>query len=96
MLGISDEFCYIRIKFMFSVIMKNAVKSVSEQALIAFNIHCITTCTFIFNLKLNLNFSIIWLSSILRCGSEICGVWGFKEMDQLHIKFYKVLLRIKP
>lgn len=92
---IVDNFTYLGVKFSYTGNLLNAVKSLSDQALKAYH-----NLMFIFDrVKLDIKTKLQLFNSmvvpILLYGSEIWGVYNFKEVDKLHIRFLKYLLGVR-
>jgi len=90
-----DKFVYLGIKFTYTGNMQNAVRALNEQALRAYNnlLNVFDKVSFIISTKLSLFDSMI--VPILTYGCEVWGVYNYKEVDKLHIRFCKYLLGVK-
>jgi len=83
---------YLGVKLVKTGNLRFAVKALNEQALRAFN-----TLLFVFknvSLDITLKLSLFdkLVSTILKYGSEIWGIYNYKEVDKLRIRFYKMVL----
>ena len=92
---IVDSFVYLGIKFTYNGTMLNAVKALHDQALRAYNnLLCIFD-----KVKLDVRTKLSLFDSmivpILTYGSEVWGVYNYKEVDKLHIRFRKYILGVK-
>jgi len=75
--------------------MVNAVKALHDQALRAYNnlLNVFDKVSLDIKTKLSLFDSII--VPILTYGCEVWGVYNYKHVDKLHIKFCKYILGVK-
>ena len=87
-----DHCTYLGVKLVKTGNLRFAVKALNEQALRAFNTllfvckHVSLDTLYLFN-KL--------VTSILLHGSEIWGIYNYKEIDTLHIRFCKMVLCVR-
>jgi len=93
---IVDSFCYLGMKFYYNGNFNQAIKTLNEQALKAYNglLSLFTRVSLDIKTKLLLFDSKV--APIIRYGSEIWGVYDFKEVDKLHVKFCKYILGVRP
>ena len=92
---IVDTFCYLGAKFVYNGNMKLVAKSLSDQALRAMN-NLLSLFTRI-NLDVKTKLSLFdrMVVPIILYGSEVWGVYDYKEIDKVHIKFCKYILGVK-
>ena len=84
---IVDNFCYLGAKFVYNGNMKLVAKSLSEQALRAMN-NLLSLFTRInLDVKTKLLLFDRLVVPIILYGSEVWGVYDYKEIDKIHIKF---------
>ena len=94
-LDVVDNFCYLGAKFYYNGNMNHAAKSLSEQALRAMN-NLLSLFTRIpLDVKTKLSLFDTMVVPIILYSSEIWGVYDFKEVDKIHIKFCKTILGVK-
>ena len=86
---IVDSFCYLGMKFYYNGNFNQAIKTLNEQALKAYNglLSLFTRVSLDIKTKLLLFDSKV--APIILYGSEIWGVYDFKEVDKLHVQFCK-------
>ena len=94
-IDVVDNFCYLGAKFYYNGNMNHAAKSLSEQALRAMN-NLLSLFTRIpLDIKTKLSLFDTMVVPIILYSSEIWGVYDFKEVDKIHIKFCKTILGVK-
>ena len=94
-LEIVDNFIYLGINFVYNGNMSKAVTFLSVQALNAYN-----NLLYIFDrlpcdIKMKLSLFDKLVVPILTYGSEIWGIYEFKEVEKIHMKFCKYILGVK-
>ena len=94
-LDIVDSFCYLGVKFYYTGNMIYAVKSLSDQALKAYNSVLSVFSRLTLDLKTKLSMFDSLVAPILLYGSEVWGAYSFKEVDKLHLRFCKKNVRCK-
>ena len=92
---IVGSFCYLGIKFNYNGSFVNAVKTLKDQALKAYN-HLVS----IFGrVKLDVKTKLLLFDSmiapILMYGCEVWGIYDMKEVDKLHLRFCKHILGVR-
>ena len=92
---IVDNFTYLGIKFTYTGNLSFSVKTLSEQALKAS--HSLLSVFDRVHLDIRTKLSLFdsMIVPILLYGSEIWGVYVYKEVDKLHIKFCKYILGVR-
>ena len=90
---IVDNFIYLGVKFTGN--LSNAVKALSEQALKAYYSLLSLFDKIKLTVKTKLHLIDTMVVPILLYGSEVWGVYNFKECDKLHIKFCKYSLGVR-
>ena len=83
---------YLGVKLLKTGNLRFAVKALNEQALMAFNTLLFVCKTVSLDITLKLSLFDKLVSPILVCGSEIWGIYNYKEVDTLLIRFYKMVL----
>ena len=95
-LEIVDSFTYLGIKFTHTGNLSQAVKALSEQALKAYCNLMYVFDRIQLDIKTKLSLFDAMVVPILTYGSEVWGIYDFKEVDKLHIKLCKHILGVKP
>ena len=90
-----DNFVYLGVKFTHTGNLSNAVKTLSELALKAYYSLLALFDKVQLTVKTKLQLFDTMIVPILLYGSEVWGVYNFKEVDKLHIKFCKYILGIR-
>jgi hypothetical protein len=90
-----DNFTYLGINFMYTGNMTHAVKALHDQALRAYHNLMLLFDKVKFDVKTKLLLFDTMVVPILLYGSEIWGVYNYKEVDKLHIRFCKHVLGVK-
>ena len=72
--------------------MLNAVKALSDQALKAYNSLLSVFSRINIDVKTKLSLFDSMVVPILLYGAETWGIYDFKELDKLHLKFCKHIL----
>jgi hypothetical protein len=90
-----DNFTYVVINFMYTGNMTHAVKALYDQALRAYHNLMLLFDKVKFDVKTKLLLFDTMVVPILLYGSEIWGVYNYKEVDKLHIIFCKHVLGVK-
>ena len=90
-----DSFCYLGILFHHTGNLKHAIKALSDQALNAYS--NLLKIFYKVSMDVKTKFSLFdsLILPILLYGSEVWGIYDFKELDKLHIKFCKQVLGVK-
>ena len=83
---------YLGVKLLKTGNLRFAVKALNEQALMAFNILLFVCKTVSLDKTLKLSLFDKLVSPMLLYGSEIWGIYNYKEVDKLHIRFCKMVL----
>ena len=83
---------YLGVKLLKTGNLRFAVKALNEQALMAFNILLFVCKTVSLDKTLKLSLFDKLVSPMLLYGSEIWGIYNYKEVDTLHIRFCKMVL----
>ena len=92
---IVDNFTYLGVRFTHTGNLSNAVKTLSDQALRAYyNLLSLFDKVEI-DIRTKLKLFDTMIVPILLYGSEVWGVYNFKEVDKLHIRFCKNLLGVR-
>jgi hypothetical protein len=95
-LEIVDHFCYLGVNFIYTWNMKNAIKVLCDQALKAY--YCLLSLFTRVNLDIKTKLSLfdsLVLHILLYASEMIWGIYEFKEIDKLHIKFCKHTLGVQ-
>ena len=92
---IVDSFIYLGIKLTHTGNMSSAVKTLTEQALKAYHnlLSLLDKVSMDFKTKLKLFETMV--VPILTYGAEVWGVYNYKEVDKLYVKFCKYILGVK-
>ena len=90
-----DNFTYLGVNFLYSGNMSSAVKMLHDQALRAYNSLLSLFDRVQLDVKTKLSLFNTMIVPILVYGSEVWGVYNFKEVDKLQIRFLKHLLCVK-
>ncbi|XP_053386465.1 uncharacterized protein LOC128550759 [Mercenaria mercenaria] len=90
-----DHFKYLGVDFLYTGVMKNAVKVLSEQALKAYSSLLSLFTRVHIDVKTKLSLFDTMVVPILTYCSEVWGIYDFKEIDKLHIKFCKTILGVR-
>ena len=90
-----DNFCYLGAKFLYNGNMKLVAKSLSEQALRAMNNLMSLFTRIDLDVKTKLSLFDKMVVPIILYSSEVWGVYEYKEIDKIHIKFCKYILGVK-
>jgi hypothetical protein len=93
---IVDSFCYLGIQFFYTGSMVNAVKTLSDQALKAYNNLLSVFSRIKLDIKTKLSLFDSLVVPILLYGSEVWGIYNCKEIDKLHLRFCKIVLGVRP
>jgi hypothetical protein len=93
---IVDTFCYLGVVFKHTGNLKDAAKTLHEQALKAYNNLLSVFNRVKIDLKTKLSMFDTLVVPILLYGSEIWGVYNYKEIDKLHLRFCKYILGVRP
>ena len=88
---IVDSFTYLGIKFYYTGSFNLAFRTLQEQALRAFG----TLLQLFDRLPLDIKTKLSLFDSMVLYGAEVWGIYKFKALDKLHIKFLKSLLGVK-
>ena len=90
-----DNFTYLGVKLVKNGNLRFAVKALNEQALRAFDtLLCVCkNVSLDINIKLSLFDKLV--SPILLYCSEIWGIYNYKGVDKLHIRFCKMVLGVR-
>ena len=88
-LDIVDNFTYLGINFKYNGSLVDAVKALSEQALHAYYNLCYIFDKLQCNIEMKLSLFDKMIVPILLYGSEVWGIYDYKEIDKLHSKFCK-------
>ena len=92
---IVDDFTYLGVNFSYTGNLSNAVKILHDQALKAYSSLISLFSKVSLDLKTKLALFDSMVTPILMYGSEVWGVYNYKDVDKLHIKFLKYLLGVK-
>ena len=92
---IVDTFCYLGAKFVYNGNMKFVAKSLSDQALRAMNNLFSLFTRINLDVKTKLSLFDRMVVPIILYGSEVWGLYDYKEIDKVHIKFCKYILGVK-
>ena len=92
---IVDSFCYLGIKFYYTGNMRYAIKALSDQALKAYHSLLCLFNNIKLDVKTKLSLFDALVVPILLYGSEIWGIYNYKDIDNLHCKFLKIILGVK-
>ena len=92
---IVDNFTYLGIKFTYTGNLSYSVKALSEQALRAYHSLLSVFDRVHLDIKTKLSIFDAMVVPILLYGSEVWGVYDYKEVDKLHIKFCKYILGVR-
>ena len=92
---IVDSFCYLGMKLTHTGNLSYAVKTLSQQALVAYNNILSIFSRVKLDMKTKLSLFEAMVVPILLYGSELWGIFEFKEVDKLQIKFYKHILGVR-
>ena len=90
-----DNFTYLGIRFTHTGNLSQSVKALSEQALKAYHNLLYVFDRVHLDVKTKLSLFDAMVVPILLYGSEVWGVYGYKEIDKLHIKFCKYILGVR-
>ena len=90
-----DDFTYLGLKFTANGSLLDAVKSLNEQALRAYNNLLRLFDKLKLDVKTRLSLFDSMIVPILTYGSEVWGIYNFKEVEKLHIRFLKATLGVK-
>ena len=85
-----DYFTHLGINFKYNDSLADAVKTLSEQVLHAYYNLCYISDKLQCNIKMKLSLFDKMIVPILLYGSEVWGIYGYKEIDKLHLKFRNV------
>ena len=92
---IVDNFTYLGVRFTHTGNLSNAVKTLSDQALRAYYNLLSLFDNVEIDIRTKLKLFDTMIVPILLYGSEVWGVYNFKEVDKLHIRFCKNLLGVR-
>lgn len=94
-MDIVDNFCYLGVNFTYTGNMKHAVKALSDQALRAYN----NLLSIFDRLQLDVRTKLSLFDSmvvpILLYAADVWGIYDFKEIDKIHVKFCKHILGVR-
>ena len=82
-----DNLPYLGINFKYNGSLADAVKLLSEQTLHAYHNLCYIFDKLQCNKKKKLSLFDKMIVPILLYGSEVWGIYGYKEIEKLHLKF---------
>ena len=94
-LDVVDSFCYLGIKLTHTGNLLNAIKSLSEKALTTYNnlLSLFSRVQLDIRTKISLFDSMV--TPILLYGSDVWGIYEYKDVDRLQIKFLKHILGVR-
>ena len=87
-----DHFRYLNVDFLYTGNMKNSVKVLHDQALRAYNCLLSLFSRIQMDVKTKLSFFDKLVVPILLYCSEVWGVYNYRVIDNLHLKFCKIIL----
>ena len=90
-----DNFTYLGLNFTHNGNMSSAVKTLNEQALRAYSSLLSMFDKVSLDVKTKLSLFDSMVVPILTYSSEVWGVYNYKEVDKLHIRFLKYILGVK-
>ena len=90
-----DNFTYLGVNFTYTGNMRSAVKKLYDQALRAYNCFLSVFSRVCLDVKTKLSLFDALVLPIIMYGSEVWGIYGYKEVDRLHLKFCKHVLGVK-
>ena len=82
---------YLGVKLVKTGNLRFAVKGLNEQALRAFDTLLFVCKNVSLDITLKLSLFDKLVSLMLLCASEIWGIYNYKEVDTLHIRFCKMV-----
>ena len=90
-----DRFTYLGIKFNYTGNFRDAVKTLNEQALKAYN----NLISIFSRVKLDVKTKLLLFDSlvvpIITYGCEVWGIYNYSEVDKIHYKFCKYILGVR-
>lgn len=95
LVNIVDNFTYLGVNFHYTGNMSHAIKMLNDQALKAYHSLLSLFDKVHLDVKTKLSLFDAMVVPILLYGSEVWGVYNFKEVDKLHIRFLKYILGVK-
>ena len=90
-----DNFCYLGIKFVKTGNLRVACKTLIEQASRAMNNLYFCFKKIPCDLKMKLSLFDKFVVPILLYASEVWGIYNYREIDSLHLKFLKRILGLR-
>ena len=94
-IDIVDNFTYLGVRFTHTGNLSQAVNTLSDQALRAYYNLLSLFDRVSFDIRTKLKLFDTMVVPILLYGSEVWGVYDFKNVDKLHIRFCKNLLGVR-
>lgn len=92
---IVNNFTYLGVKFSYTGSLSEAVKTLHDQALVAYHNLMILFDKVTLDVKTKLRLFDTMIVPILLYGSEVWGVYNHKGIDNLHLRFCKFILGVK-
>ena len=92
---IVDSFAYLGLKFYYTSNFIHAVRALNEQAQKAYHTLLKVFDKVSLDIKTKVSLFDSLVLPILLYGAEIWGVYSFKDIDKLHVRFLKYLLGVK-
>jgi hypothetical protein len=92
---IVDNFSYLGVKFSYTGSFSEATKTLAEQGLRAYNSLLGIFDRIKLDVKTKLHLFDSLITPILLYGSDVWGIYKYKDIDKLQIKFYKYVLGVK-
>ena len=89
------NFVYLGINFTHTGNLVNAVKSLQEQALVAYNNILSIFSRVNLDTKTKIKLFDCMVTPIILYGSEVWGIYDFKEIDRLQLRFLKNILGVR-
>ena len=92
---IVDSFTYLGLKFYYTGSFIHAVRALNEQAQKAYHTLLKVFDKVSLDIKTKVSLFDSLVLPILLYGAEVWGVYSFKDIDKLHVRFLKYLLGVK-
>ena len=94
-LEIVDAFCYLGVKLYYTGNLEMTTKTLSVQAARAANNLLALFKRLSFDVKTKLALFDSLVTPIILYGAEVWGIYDIKNVDRIHIKFFKAILGVK-
>ena len=89
-----SSFCYLGVTFYYTGYMLHSIKNLVERAYKAYHNILSLFDRIHLDIKTKLHIFETMITPILLYSAEVWGIYGYKDIDKLQIKFYKHILGV--